>query len=293
VVGHGVTSIGVLDFQVGHLTLISREISAYLSLGLRSAVDAGANFDIRVELVTTETANFPAASAVGVSRCITALDLDERQIAVPLQIDVPYVGGGALAPPFVDVSVKVSARMGTLADDTSCGGNPSATGIRLHYSEFSLHSLVVFLFELQPDLEPIFFLISAPPGRDDISFCFVQESTGPKFGCLMGTNDRHFHPGDHIIGSGPLTPASGWKTIGAWKDQQTDDLPPAPPGLIEVGTAPITGLKDLELFVDAASPGDVGARFDILAEVRRDEPERRFLAVTGSHSMSWRTRALG
>src|SRR4026209_2719526 len=29
VVGHGVTSIGVLDFQVGHLTLISREISAY------------------------------------------------------------------------------------------------------------------------------------------------------------------------------------------------------------------------------------------------------------------------
>ena len=50
----------------------------------------------------------------------------------------------------------------------------------------------------------VFFLTRAR-GRDDISGCFVQDHPeDPEVSGAFGEN-RHFHAGEHVIGSGPLT----------------------------------------------------------------------------------------
>jgi len=101
---------------------------AHLSVGLKNSDDQGSLFDVKVELLRNG-----AAVASGLERCVTGVtrnpDLAKEVVVSfdPFGI-VPIASGDVLA-------LRVSARIGTRADDTKCsaGGHNGAAGLRLYY----------------------------------------------------------------------------------------------------------------------------------------------------------------
>jgi hypothetical protein len=110
---------------------------AHLSVGLRNSDDQGTPFDVQVELLRNGN---PVAS--GVERCISGVTRNPalaREAIVsfdPVGL-VPIASGDVLA-------LRVSARIGTNADDTKCAGrggsHGSAAGLRLYYDSASQRS---------------------------------------------------------------------------------------------------------------------------------------------------------
>lgn len=111
--------------------LASPAAGATLRLGLRNGDDVGTAFDLRVEV----TRNGSDLVASGLTRCVRGLGRNpaaspEIDVAFEPEAPVPVAAGDTL-------SLKVSARIGTNADDSRCTGTGAshggATGLRLYY----------------------------------------------------------------------------------------------------------------------------------------------------------------
>jgi hypothetical protein len=228
--------------------------SAGLWLRLVNGDDAAAKFDIRVDVF--EVNPFDKILATGLRRCESGLSAASESLKqLTLQSVAPYVGGGALGC-CAAITVEVSVRMGTKEDDTSCGGSESetASGLRVVYGAPEVLSAVTLDAHEEPEAEPAFFLLSAPPNAKPVPEPTTLVCQRGTFGCL---EPEQLHWDTHYFESGPLAPGSGWTTLGTWTD-----IP------FEVGTVPIVSLSDLDLFLGLKNAVDVGARFDIQATVR-------------------------
>lgn len=99
---------------------------AHLWVGLQSGRDRDATFDVQVELL-----NDGAPVASGVQRCVRDLSASPRhatEVVVPWdEFEAPTLEVGDV------LALRVSARVGTRADGSRCGGDRRAEGLRLHY----------------------------------------------------------------------------------------------------------------------------------------------------------------
>ena len=115
----------------GTLTALS---PAHLWIGLKSSDDQATQFDLRVEFLRNGT---PVAS--GLKRCITGVtrnpDLAREAVASFDPFTPVVVTAGDV------LSLRVSTRIGTNANDTKCAGpggsHNSAVGLRLYYDSAS------------------------------------------------------------------------------------------------------------------------------------------------------------
>jgi len=95
-------------------------------IGLKNSDDQGTNFDLQVDMLRNGT-----VVASGLTRCITGVTRNESQAK---QVAVTFTSVSSTAPVSGDViALRVSTRIGTNADGTSCGGHANATGLRLYY----------------------------------------------------------------------------------------------------------------------------------------------------------------
>ena len=98
----------------------------HLWLGLKNSDDQGTRFDLRTELLINGT---PVAT--GLTRCITGVTRNQSN-ALESTVNWPQFESRALQPTDV-VTLRVSTRIGTNADDTFCGGHSNAVGLRVYY----------------------------------------------------------------------------------------------------------------------------------------------------------------
>ena len=98
----------------------------HLWLGLRNSDDQGTRFDLRTELLINGT---PVAT--GLTRCITGVTRNQSN-ALESTVNWPQFESRALQPTDV-ITLRVSTRIGTNADDTFCGGHSNAVGLRVYY----------------------------------------------------------------------------------------------------------------------------------------------------------------
>lgn len=95
-------------------------------IGLKNSDDQGANFDVRAELLVNDA---PIAS--GLTRCIKGVT---RNAAKATEAVVAWDAFTPVTLEDSDVlSMRVSTRIGTNANDSFCGGHASAVGLRLYY----------------------------------------------------------------------------------------------------------------------------------------------------------------
>jgi hypothetical protein len=234
---------------------------AELWVGLKNAADTEARLDVRVESFIGES---PFVS--GTRRCIGGLSASVTEavkLVVNLDADSPYIGGGALFPP--DVIFRVSARMGTNEDGSPCGAVAQADGVRLYYNTLDRLSLFGQTFHVEPDPEATFFLRSVPSGADPNPYVECSRPDSAAFGCPWPAPADFPH---RVAESGELNRSSGWKELGAWKENGLTDGRTEGSVAFEIGRADITGLTDLVVWLDRKSRADDAARFDVSAEVR-------------------------
>jgi hypothetical protein len=102
---------------------------AHVWVGLKSASDSSANFDVQVDALHNG-----AAYATGTVRCVSTG-------TAPIELVVPLT---TAAPPTVQagdvLALRVSARIGTNPNGTACGGSSTASGLRLYYDSADRHS---------------------------------------------------------------------------------------------------------------------------------------------------------
>ncbi len=103
-------------------------------IGLKSD-DQGTKFDVRAELLVNGA---PVAS--GLTRCITGVT---RNPSAAKEAIVTFGGFEPVTLEDTDVlTVRVSTRIGTNADDTFCGGHSSAAGLRAYYDAATRQSRI-------------------------------------------------------------------------------------------------------------------------------------------------------
>lgn len=209
-----VTRIGSFGAAVGRISGLAMSLPpnpqltalepAQLFVGLKNSNDRGAAFDIRVELAQNGD---PVAS--GLARCVVGLARD------PASVSVGFDSFSPVSVKSGDVfSLKVSARMGTNADDSRCASpgqtHTSAVGLRLHYDSADHDSRFGATFT--PDSSASFFLHSdgslcSTPG--DPSGGVTQrylDNTAP-----TATSDRC-----RDSASGNPGGQNPWKEVGVW-----------------------------------------------------------------------------
>jgi hypothetical protein len=117
---------------------------ARLWFALKNRADAGARFDVRVELL-----NNGSRVASGLRRC---LRLDRQGSTAPREIGVPWapVEASTVQPGDV-LALRVSARVGTRPDGSSCGPRNNTAGVRVHFDAQNQPSR--FTATISPDAE--------------------------------------------------------------------------------------------------------------------------------------------
>jgi hypothetical protein len=114
-------------------------------LGLKNSDDQGTWFDLRAEV----RKNGDVVGS-GLTRCITGVTRNAnqaRQTDVDLTMLPPMAGFNGSS----DVmSIKLSTRIGTNADDTKCGGHNNAGGLRLYFDAVSRAAKFDATFETGP-----------------------------------------------------------------------------------------------------------------------------------------------
>ena len=190
-----------LSSPVSRLTALA---PALLWIGSKNSDDPAAAFDLRVELARNGE---PVAS--GVARCVTGLA--RKPASVPVAFDsfqaVPVKDGDVL-------SLKVSNRMGTNADDTKCkvpgATHTSAVGLRLYYDSDSHNSS--FDATITPSPDESFFLhsdggsCSTPgPASAGVATRFLDNSPP------IATSDKC-----RDSASGNSGGVNAWQEIGTW-----------------------------------------------------------------------------
>lgn len=177
---------------------------AFLWIGLKNSDDPATAFDLRVELALNGE---PVTS--GLARCVTGLARN------PSGVSVAFDSFPAVSVKAGDVlSLKVSSRMGTNADDTKCKApgatHTSAVGLRLYYDSAGHSSS--FDGTITPSPTESFFLHS------DGGAC---STPGPSSG---GVTTRFLDNSPPTAASDKCKDSAGgnsggvnaWQEIGAW-----------------------------------------------------------------------------
>jgi hypothetical protein len=118
-----------------------------LWVGLKNSDDVGTSFDLRA--ILRFAANEETREMEGIARCVSGV-LRNPALAQEVRIQFPefeelYVGGNA---PILNIEqLRVSARIGTAANDTFCGGHSSAQGVRLYFGSASRPAGFSFVLE--------------------------------------------------------------------------------------------------------------------------------------------------
>jgi hypothetical protein len=132
------------DISLVHpITVITGIDPAHLWIGLRNSDDINTRFDLMAEMLLNGT---PITS--GLVRCIQNVIRDPKkavEVVIPFGAfgSVPLVSGDVLA-------VRVSTRVGTLSDDSFCGGHNGTVGLRLYYDSVGYSSHVDATIAPQP-----------------------------------------------------------------------------------------------------------------------------------------------
>jgi hypothetical protein len=114
-------------------TTITELGDAHGWIGLKNGDDQGTKFDLRVQLLQGDT-----VVATGIARCISGVTRN------PLLAKDASVSWNPFTPVTVgsldELSLQLSARIGTAAGTATCSGHGSATGVRLYYDAASRNS---------------------------------------------------------------------------------------------------------------------------------------------------------
>ena len=192
------TSDGTEAFDVPSLCELS---PVHVWLGVKNPADEGTQFDVRAELLKNGS---PVAS--GITRCVTGL---RRAPGLAKEAVVNWDAFASTPAGSGDVlSLRVSARIGTKADDTQCAGHPNADGLRLYYDSAKTASRFDITLDPNPSTDEYLHSDGGP--------CSSAESAG--------VTTRFLNPSApgpiaaRCKDSGGVSYAGGnaWKEVGTW-----------------------------------------------------------------------------
>ena len=161
---------------------------ATVFVGLKNSDDQGTNFDVQVDMLRNGN-----VVASGLVRCVTGL---VRTPSSAMQAAIAFTcGNGGAAMSGDVVAFRVSARIGTDADGTACGGHASAVGLDLYYDSTTQNSR--FSPGIPMGTTSDFFLHTT--GTTDLSNNTAPTSTTSKF---KESGSAHFSGGNPFAAVG-------------------------------------------------------------------------------------------
>jgi hypothetical protein len=114
------------DMMIRGVTILSALSDVHAWIGLKNSDDQGTSFDLKTELYKNGN-----LLSTGLTRCITGVT---RNPSLAKEAIVPW-GTVPLTnlEPGDMLTLRVSTRVGTNANDTKCAGHNNAVGLRLYY----------------------------------------------------------------------------------------------------------------------------------------------------------------
>jgi len=208
--GSGGDPITIEDISLVHpVTVITDVQPAGLYFTLANTDDINTNFDIRAELLLNGD-----VIGSGIARCVptagpagTFIPRNIPGHAVSVPVDFPpyqlLVSGDVL-------SMRVSARIGTNPDDSSCGGHVSAVGLRFFYDSVADPSQIAITINPDPTQTLYFHSNGTTCGNS------LGESSGVTARTLSNVAPNAASPRCKEVGAMSRNNGNPWTLFSTW-----------------------------------------------------------------------------